>query len=66
MRHQLPFDGTRAAARIVALAVAVALLVLLGALRDRGLPRAPRNGEAASRVARGTPAPELPVESTHR
>src|SRR4029434_2262527 len=36
MRHQLPFDDTRAGARLAALFVLVALLAVIGSIRVRG------------------------------
>jgi hypothetical protein len=65
MRHLLPFDGTRAAARLAALFVLVALLVV-GSIRTRSPSHDPRTPSPASRVTRGTPGLFLLGESSHR
>ena len=66
MRHQLPFDDTRAAARLGALFVLVALLAVVGSIRARGPARDPRGAPPAGRVARGAPGLFLLGESSHR
>ena len=53
MRHLLPFDGARAAARLAALVAAIILLALIGALRAPSPTREARGSEPASRVAHG-------------
>ena len=66
MRHQLSFDGRRAAARLAALAIAVALLVVVGAIRNQGSTQDQRSVAPASRVARGMPGLFLLGESSQR
>ena len=63
MRHQLPFDGTRAVARLAAL---FALLVWVGSVRNRGSTRERRSTEPSSQMARGTPGVDVPDQSTRR
>jgi|GEM_PF-1741335 hypothetical protein len=66
MRHQLPFDDTRAGARLAALVVLVALLAVIGSIRYRGPAQALRSLSPASGVARGAPGLFLLGESTHQ
>jgi hypothetical protein len=66
MRHQLPFDDTRAGARLAALFVLVALLAVIGSVRYRGPGQDSRGVSPASRVARGAPGLFLLGESGHR
>ena len=66
MRHQLPFDGTRAGARLGALVVLVALRTVIGSIRSRGSNQDLRGSSPASRVARGAPGLSLLGESSRR
>ena len=66
MRHQLPFDGTRAGARLGALFVLVALLAVTGSIRYRFPGQDPRGVSPEGRVARGLPGLFLLGESTYR
>ena len=65
MRHLLPFDGTRVAARLAALFVLVALLAVVGSIPSRGPSRDQRTPSPASRVTRGAPGLFLLGESSH-
>ena len=67
MRHQLPFDDTRAGARLAALFVLVALLAVVGSIRYRASSQDPQAPSPASRgVARGAPGLSLLGESSRR
>lgn len=66
MRHQLPFDGTLAAARLAALFAILALLVWVGSVRNRGSTGEPRSTEPSSQMARGTAGMDVPDQSTRR
>jgi hypothetical protein len=66
MRHQVPFDDTRAGARLAALFVLFALLAVVGSIRYRGSSQDPRSPSPASRVNRGAPGLSLLGESSRR
>ena len=66
MRHQLPFDDTRASARLAALFLLVALLAVVGSIRYRTSSQDPRGPSPASRGTRGAPGLSLLGESSRR